>query len=340
MISQKQLIDAFVHLGAFMHLIEQREKGNEQLIKIHELIEREQHYNGWFVPKNIYQAIGALASLLDNKKLEDWVSSYNYALSPQKVGIIMAGNIPLVGFHDFLAVLISGHKAVIKLSSDDSRLLPVLISELINYNSALKDRIQVVEQLKEVDAVIATGSNNSALYFEKYFGKYPHIIRKNRTSIAVVDGTETTEELNLLGTDIFSYFGLGCRNISKVFIPKDFDLDRLFNGVYSFADIVNHKKYANNYDYYKAIYLMNQEKILENGFLLTKETSELHSPLAVLYYQRYNDLKEVTDFIAEHQEQLQVVVGKGFVPFGCAQNPALTDYADGVDTLSFLEKLG
>jgi hypothetical protein len=251
----------------------------------------------------------------------------------------MAGNIPLVGFHDFLSVLMSGNIAVIKLSSDDNRLLPVLIEMLLLLQPELDERIFIVDRIKNIDAVIATGSNNSARYFEKYFGHLPNIIRKNRTSVAVLNGNETETDLMELGKDLFTYFGLGCRNVSHVMIPHDFDLDRLFKAIVDYGDIINHHKYANNYDYYKAIYLLNREEFMENGFVLTKETKVLFAPISVINYQRYTTKSEVVDFIGDYREEIQVVVGLDFLPFGKAQSPTLTDYADGVDTMAFLTKL-
>ena len=337
--NQHDIIQAFSKLGAFMKSLCDQEAANEELVYIREVIQREKNHNGWFTVQSIYKSLESLSEMLSVKDLDEWASHYTFTSSPKRVAVIMAGNIPLVGFHDLLCVLVSGHHALIKLSSDDSRLLPLFLERLVQLDPCMKERFTVVPRLNESEAVIATGSNNSARYFEKYFGHQPHIIRRNRTSVAIIDGSESPKELELLGEDIFSYFGMGCRNVSQLFIPKDFDIDRFFAAIIGYSDIINHNKYGNNYDYYKAIYLMNQEKLLENGFLLTKESNELFSPIAVLYSHRYNSPEEVSDFLAKHEEDIQAVIGHGYIPFGQAQHPKLTDYADGVDTMDFLQNL-
>jgi hypothetical protein len=316
-----------------------QEVTNDELEGIREIIRREKNHNGWFTENSIYKSLEALSDMLSSRDLEEWAAQYTFTSSSKRVGIIMAGNIPLVGFHDLLCVLVSGHHALIKLSSDDSRLLPIFLEKLVQFDARMKSRFTRIERLNESEAVIATGSNNSARYFEKYFGHQPHIIRKNRTSVAIIDGTESPEELELLGEDIFIYFGMGCRNVSQLFIPNNFDIDRFFAAIVGYSDIINHNKYGNNYDYYKAIYLMNQEKLLENGFLLTKESNELFSPIAVLYYHRYASPEEISDFLTKHEEDIQAVIGHGYIPFGQAQHPGLSDYADGVDTMDFLQNL-
>lgn len=224
-------------------------------------------HNQWFTKESVYEAFNGISSWLSEEQLEQWASNYTFAENPKKIAVIMAGNIPLVGFHDWVAVFLSGHKAIVKLSSDDKILFPALINILKLWYSEIDNWVQFSDQkLPEFDAVIATGSDNSAVYFNSYFGKYPHIIRKNRTSIAVLNGDETKEELAILGKDIFTYFGLGCRNVSKILIPSDFVLDRFFEAIYDFNPIIYHNKYANNYDYNKAVYLMNTLPILDNGF--------------------------------------------------------------------------
>ncbi|MCE3295040.1 MAG: acyl-CoA reductase [Crocinitomicaceae bacterium] len=312
----------------------------EEYDTIRALINKQFHLNGWFTVENVRQSLTAWGKLLKDKNLEKWTAPYEFTAAPKRVGLIMAGNIPLVGFHDLLSVVVSGHHAVVKLSSSDQTLLPALLNALFQFEPELKQQITIsAGRLGEIDAVIATGSNNSLHYFESYFGKYPHIFRRNRTSLAVLDGTETGEELNALGSDIFSYFGLGCRNVSQLFVPQDFVLDRFFEGIFPYGDIVNHHKYANNYDYNKAVFLMNREEILDNGFLLLRESADLHSPLGMIYYKRYSDKKEVEGFIAQQKENLQAIVGHGYLPFGKAQSPELWDYADGVDTLKWLSDL-
>jgi hypothetical protein len=302
-------------------------------------------YNGWFTPQNVRNAMQAWGDSLQETEIEDWLSAYPTleGLPGNKtVAIICAGNIPMVGLHDVLCVLLSGNKVLIKLAQDDNKLLPMVLHWLQNSSTLFENKVAYATgKLEQFDGVIATGSNNSARYFEQYFGSYPHIIRKNRTSVAVINGSETEEELAALGKDIFAYFGLGCRNVTKLFIPQDFDLDRFFKAIYSFHPIGMHNKYANNYDYNKAVWLLNQEDLLENGFLILKKDSEnLTCPTASLYYQRYSSKEEIQKLLLERQDEIQCVVGHNYIPFGNAQSPRLSDYADGVDTVSFLCQLG
>lgn len=345
---QKLMVKAFETLGKIMVSLGNGEEwqGYESGVNEKEyndlvyIINRQHIYNGWFTKESVQQSLKALGSKLNEEELNNWLSNYSFTSASKSVAVIMAGNLPLVGFHDFMCVLLSGHTVIAKLSSDDNKLLPALASILFEINPEFKQKVKFsIGKLEGMDAVIATGSNNSSLYFEKYFGHLPHIIRKNRTSIAVLDGSESKEQLENLGKDIFTHFGLGCRNVTQLLMPKDFDLDRIFGAIVGFSDIVNHNKYANNYDYNKAIYLMNQEDLLENGFILFKESKDIHSPLAVMYYHRYENETEVTDFLKEHENITQCVVGNKHLPFGEAQNPQLSDYADGVDTMKFLEDL-
>lgn len=306
-----------------------------------ELISKVHIYNGWFTKSSVQTAFKGIATWLEEDRLKEWVNKYSLQSSkPKRVAIIMAGNIPLVGFHDFLSVFLSGHKAIIKLSSSDQHLFKAILHYLSIMDERIKDFVEINDKfLEEFDAVIATGSDNSSKYFESYFGKHPHIIRKNRTSVAVIDGSETKEELTELGRDIFTYFGLGCRNVSQLWIPMDFDINRFFEAIYEFNPIINHNKYANNYDYNKAVYLMNKANLLDNGFLLLKEDFNLNSPLGMLHYVRYQDSIDAEHFLQDNKDKIQVIVGKNYLPFGMAQMPNLTDYADGVDTMKFLTEL-
>jgi len=256
------------------------------------------------------------------------------------IGIICAGNIPMVGFHDVLSVIISGHKALIKLSSDDNKLIPALLQLAEKFDPSLKGCYQIIPQkLEGFDAVIATGSTNTSRYFHYYFKDIPHIIRKGRTSVAVLTGNESTEELLGLGNDIFDYFGLGCRSISKIYIPENYKLDTFFEAIFPFNDVINHNKYANNYDYNKAVWLLNKEQLLDNGFVLLKEEQEIASPTASLFYQRYAERDKLNSLLAEKSENLQCIVGEGYIPFGQTQCPMLWDYADNIDTMKFLSSL-
>ena len=254
----------------------------------------------------------------------------------------VAGNIPLAGFHDLLSILVSGHALMAKLSSKDSVLPTFLADKLVEIEPKFAPAISLVPRLRGFDAVIATGSDNSARYFQYYFGKYPHIIRKNRTSCAILEGTENDEELRLLGKDVFSYFGLGCRNVSKIFVPEDFDPVRLVNAWDVYVDIIHHHKYHNNYDYQKSILLVNKIPFYDSGFVILQENEKLVSPISVVYLQRYTNLDALTTHLDEIEEKVQCIVGKtrpANVPFGQAQEPELWDYADAVDTMKFLEEL-
>lgn len=330
-------IESFVKLGNLLNKYTNARGESEHELEL--AINRASVYNGWFTTNNVRKALAAIVEMLSEEQLRSWLGAYKLN-GEKRVAIIMAGNIPLVGFHDLLAVLISGHTAVIKMSSDDNQLLPIILDELKAIEPTFADKILFAEdKMENFDAVIATGSDNSARYFEHYFGKYPHIIRKTRSSAAILDGTESEEELSGLANDVFQYFGLGCRSVSKVFLPKDYDLNLLFNAFYAHKEVIDNKKYGNNYDYNKAVYMMGQHDITENGFLIMKEESALKSPVSVLHYEFYDDLDLVHRLIADYQEQIQCVTGKGFIPFGKAQCPALDDYADGVDTMEFLQSI-
>lgn len=304
-------------------------------------INRQFQLNGWFTKESVQQSVFALGEWLEKPNLEKWLSYYQFNDGqPKKVGIIMAGNIPLVGFHDFLCVVLSGNSAVCKLSSDDKTLLPALVNCLYHFLPELKSRIAFSEgKIGEIDAVIATGSNNSMVYFEQYFGKYPHIFRKNRTSVAVIDGTENKDDLMALGKDLFTYFGLGCRNVTHLLLPENYDLSLFFEGIFPYGEIINHFKYSNNYDYNKAVYLMNQLPLLDNNFVLLRESEDLHSPLAMIHYHYYKNEEEINNYTQQYEDSIQVIVGKNNTPFGEAQSPSLMDYADGIDTMKWLENL-
>jgi hypothetical protein len=331
---------------------------DEQMLAI---IDSEQHYNAWFTPINTLNAVKAIGNMLNREDLATWLSLEPGVQSPEskkaqdsrlkaqdskKVGLILAGNIPLVGFHDVLCVLASGHHALIKASTQDARLIKYILNMLVEIAPEFEDSFSFVERLANFDAVIATGSNNTSRYFEYYFGKVPNIIRKNRNSVAVLTGKESTEQLFLLGHDIFDFFGLGCRNVSKLFVPKGYDFVPFFEAIEPHQPIINHHKYNNNYDYNKSIYLVNGDKHLDNGFLLVKEDERMASPLAVLYFEYYDDIDDAQIRLAGLSEQIQCIVSdtelhldNQIVGFGESQKPQLWDYADGVDTMSFLTRL-
>ena len=328
----EERINAFSRLGRFL-------KQNSNL-EFAQKIKDAEVQNPWFTLENQKQAINAWANHLTAENLKAWLIPYHLKenKSSLQVLIIMAGNIPLVGFHDLLSVLITGNNVIVKMSVEDNIILPFIVKKLIVINPEFENRIQFVEDIKDkkINAVIATGSDNSSKYFNYYFKDVKKIIRKNRKSLAILDGTENQNDLNELAKDIFSYFGLGCRNISKLFLPKGYDLNKLFETFFSFKKIIESKKYANNYDYHKAIFLMGNHKITDNGFLLLKEDTSLQSPLAMLYYEFYSEMEEVDNFISDNKEKIQSVVSKKHIAFGQSQNPNLWDYADGVDTIEFL----
>ena len=307
------------------------------------LIQNSWAKNGWFSPDSIREAVQNIAQhYLSREKLEEWVQRYDIPERqprPQRVGLVMAGNVPLVGFHDLLSVLVSGHIALVKMSSKDNMLLPAMLGELVEIAPEMKQQVILAGQLKEMDAVIATGSSNSARYFNYYFEKYPHIIRRNRNSVAVLTGNESEEQVRQLGKDIFTYYGLGCRNVSKVYVPKAFDFPLFIGRLEDFQYVLENTKYANNYMYYKSLYLLNRVPHLDSGFMLMKEDAEIATPVSVLNYETYESLEQVQEQLAQQQEQLQVVVSSELedaTPFGEAQHPQLWDYADGVDTMKFL----
>lgn len=311
--------------------------------KFETLKRQAQYKNAWFTPEHIDLAITGVQKLLNRDSLHKWVSTYQLEeISPKQVGIVMAGNIPLVGFHDMLSVLISGHKVAIKMSSQDEILMSAVVQELLAVAPAFDAYIEIKAQLKEIDAVIATGSDNSSRYFEYYFAKMPHVIRKNRTSVAVIEGDETQEDLDLLWQDVYLYFGLGCRNVSKIFIPKNYDLTHILRSWENKGNLTHHHKYFNNYEYNKSIYLINKVPHLDTGYGLWLENEALVSPISVTYYSQYESEQELENWFTENAEKIQCIVSKGkskYLPFGEAQLPEVWDYADGVDTLAFLERL-
>ncbi|RMA64494.1 acyl-CoA reductase [Ulvibacter antarcticus] len=304
------------------------------------------NHNGWFTSENLQFTCNSWSEALSEENLQKWVAAYDFSASEasektKTIAIIMAGNIPMVGFHDFLSVLISGHKVLAKLSSKDNQLLPYLAKYLVEIEPKFEPYISFTkEKLENFDAVIATGSDNSSRYFDYYFGKYPHIIRKNRNSVAVLTGKETPQQMEALADDIFRYFGLGCRNVSKIYLPKGYEMDRFFNGMFSWKEMINNNKYINNYDYNKAVYLMSGFDLLDNEFLLLKESEDHSSPISVIYYEYYNDLSELKIKLEAEKEKIQLIVANAGlnkeIPFGKAQQPELWDYADGIDTLQFL----
>lgn len=345
--------NAFIELGRFLSqfsLDNSQQKENVQYNEpfydqMLELVQRSKSHNGWYTEEQVFFALGSWAEALTAENLDNWLSKYNLEnVVPKTVGLVLAGNIPLVGFHDFLSVLITGHKALVKTSSNDQQLLPFLAKYLVTVEPEFSSYITFTEgKLENFDAVIATGSNNTARYFEYYFKDKPAIIRKNRNSAAILTGNENREELVALGEDIFRYFGLGCRNVSKLFVPRGYDFKLFFEAMYEYRDVIHYEKYANNYDYNKAVFLMSNFKLLDNEFLTIKEDTGYSSPISSVFYEYYDSLDEIKQKLEAEHEQLQCVVSNGLtdncIPFGQTQKPALWDYADNVDTIAFLSKI-
>ncbi len=310
-----------------------------------ELIHTSVHYNGWFTPEQVINAVRSWSKVLTEENIDTWTSKYDLESEPLKrVGMILAGNIPLVGFHDLLSVLLSGNIAIVKLSSNDQKLLPFLVRYLVSIEPGFDERVVFIEgRLEGFEAVIATGSNNTARYFEYYFSKYPSIIRKNRNSVAILDGNESEEQLIALGKDIFTYFGLGCRNVSKFYVPNGYNFDAFFNAMFYYKELIEYEKYSNNYDYNKAVFLMSEFKILDNGFMTIMEDKGYASPISSVFYEYYDDLDELNNRLLEEEDKLQCIVSTKLIgnsiAFGETQEPKLWDYADGVDTMDFLLKL-
>lgn len=342
----QQRINAIIKLGTVLSKMNSESKDPEVIA----LFEQAKAHNGWFTPDNIDFACQNWSAALSEENIGRWLSEYDpnkFQVAKndvKKVAIIMAGNVPLVGFHDFISVLLSGHKVLAKLSSNDKILLPYLAKRLIEIEPEFEGFIFFTEEkLENFDAVIATGSNNTARYFDHYFGKYPNIIRRNRNSVAILSGQESAQQLEALSHDIFRYFGLGCRNVSKIYIPKDYNFDAFFNAMFTWKEVIHDNKYMNNYDYNKAVYLMSLLAILDNEFLLLKEDSGFSSPISVVFHEQYENKEALTQHLSDQEDHIQCVVSEmglpNEIPFGKAQTPSLWDYADGVDSIQFLLNL-
>lgn len=346
-------INAFVELGKFLTQFEQIDPVKDSSVKYNDLffdgfkhqLKLAEETNGWFTKDNLIYSLKGWSNQLTYSYINTFILKYDMtSISCKNVAIIMAGNIPLVGFHDFFSVLISGHNVVVKQATNDKQLLPLIAKYLEIVEPGFKSKITFVDgQLKDFDAVIATGSDNTARYFEYYFREVPSIIRNNRNSVAVLNGNETKNDLEALSIDIFRYYGLGCRNVSKLFVPKSYDFKDFFQSIYSWHPIINQSKYANNYDYNKAVYLMSEFDMLENGFLMLKEDHRYSSPIATLFYEFYDSKKTLKKRLNKDHTKIQCVVASNFldseIKFGCTQTPNLWDFADNVDTIEFLLKI-
>lgn len=341
---QEDIINGFVQLGAVFKQLSANEPWTIEK-KISEnsydgfslAIEREVFHNGWFEETMIKKSLLGITTWLDLDTLTQWSKHYPFQEKSKNIAVIMASNIPLVGFHDFLCVLISGNKIQIKLSTEDNRLFKWIRTALIEIDPGFVELIHIPEgKLSGFDAVIATGGGASVQHFSSYFSHVPHLFRGNRSSIAVLTGKESDADMRALGKDIFDYFGRGCRNVSHLLLPKDFELNRFFEGIVSYSEVINNKKYGNNYDYNKAIHLMNLVPFLDNNFMLLMENEQLQAPLSMVYFHYYSNEEEVKNYLEVHKEQLQCIVGLEHLPFGSTQEPQIKEYADGIDTMQWL----
>jgi hypothetical protein len=347
-VKRDELIALFVQLGKVCGELGNRndcksfEIGvtSEEFEKLEYIVNRQFVFNGWFTKENVERSLLDWSNLLTEVKMNNWLANYTVSENRKSVGVIMAGNIPLVGFHDLASVIFSGNVAVCKMSSEDNTLLPALLEMMVKWNPDFINHFRLTAgKIGEINALIATGSNNSVQHFEQYFGHLPHIFRRNRTSVAILTGLETFEEREALGADIFTYYGLGCRNVSHLLLPENYDIDLFFKGIFNFKDVVFNKKYGNNYDYNKAIFLMNKFNLLDNNFVLLRETEDLHSPLAMVHHHVYKSQTDIDAYLNQNKDSIQAIIGHGYLPFGTAQAPAWEDYADGIDTMDWLIKL-
>ena len=325
-------IDLLVKLGEYFVL------NDDELQSVKQ---KAYYQNPWFGIEFIDLALKNIAqNFLQKDLLEKWIKQYDITEPSQqkKVGIVMAGNIPLVGFHDFLCVFINGHEAIIKPSSKDEILVKHIAEKFFAWNDASNQNIVFAENLKHCDAYIATGSNNSSRYFEYYFAKYPHLIRRNRTSVALLNGNETTEELSLLADDMQLYYGMGCRNVTKLFVPEGYDFIALLDALRKYNYFADFHKYRNNYDYQLALLIMNHKFYMTNDSIILTENESVFAPVSQVNYSYYNETKTLAESLQSNMD-IQCIVGKNFMPFGKSQSPLLTDYADGIDTMQFLKQL-
>jgi hypothetical protein len=344
-------ISALTKLGDALEKVIAKEKGQalnltEAEEKFLDIVHLARSYNGWFSVASVINSCEGIRSFLTEESLITWLAPYKEELAliknKKNVLIVMAGNIPMVGFHDLLCVLLCGHKATIKFSSDDHKLIPALLEILNSIEPGFQQEVEFVERpTKGFNVVIATGSDNTARYFEYYFGKHPNIIRKNRISVAVLNGKESLAELTLLAKDVFQYYGLGCRNVSKIFVPKNYSFNLLMEAFKTYLPYLDNNKYQNNLEYQKAVMLLNKDPFIDGGFLFLKEAETPFTAVSLLNYEHYEDAAELKPFFEKYKDKIQCVVGayENGLPFGTAQSPALCDYADGVDTMKFLLSL-
>ncbi|MEW6773099.1 MAG: acyl-CoA reductase [Bacteroidota bacterium] len=333
---------AFENLSSILNNYCNRNQKDKYYSLIETSVYQAEVHNPWFIERFVKVILSHIAEMTKKESIEKLIDDFKPSQKPKKVLVIAAGNIPMVSFHDVMCVLLSGHYLVFKPSSKDKVLMKTIFNILSDIDVTIKERVFIQDDVissNEIDAVIATGTNYTAAYIHQYFSKYPRIVRNNRTSLAIINNTTTDDELKKLADDILLYFGMGCRNVSKLFVPEDFDIQRIFKSVLDYGFFMQHHKYMNNYEYYRSIYLLNRESFLENNFLILKETTALHAPVANLFYERYKHIEDVHQFIQQHKDEIQCVVGKNFVPFGKAQFPDILEFADGINTKEFLMSL-
>lgn len=331
--------NALIELGKELKAYSNNMLDDRLSLEYDEVLAKSEIKNPWFIKTFILQALDVWSDALSEKGVNEWLNNYTLNENIKNISVIGAGNIPLVAFHDCISVLASGHNLWLKCSTDDEVLLPFMLKRLTAFEKSLEQRVELKTRgLQNADALIATGSNNSSRYFEYYFRHMPKILRKNRSSVAVIPEDVTDETLQLLADDMFSYFGKGCRSVGKLFVHENFNIQRIFENSVKYSEFKNHNKYVNNFDYHRAIYLMNQDKFLENDFFAIKESENMHAPVGVYFYERFTDLNKVKEKIDAHSEELQVVSGlDATTAIGCNQLTTLLDYADGVDTMEFLQ---
>ncbi len=342
--TRSQLITDLATLGPWLASLSATDRSQSEVFSaelteaFHSVISREIYRNGWFEPREVKQSLNGIARWLNYETLHAFSSPYAYHEFRPSLGLILAGNLPMVGFHDILCGLLSGYTLQIKLSSDDQQLIPLLVRGLTELNPLYAELIQLNPQkLSGFDAVIGTGSDSTLLHFQSYFKNIPHLLRGNRTSVAILSGDESPEELHALGRDIFQYFGRGCRNVTHLIVPEGYSFDAFFEAIMPFQTVIQNKKYGNNYDYNRAIHLLSRQPLLDNGFLLLHESTALHPPLAMIHYHSYTHRSEAIEYINQHQDKIQCVSGTVEVPFGTTQEPRIDDFADGINTMEWLE---
>ncbi|MCX7728538.1 MAG: acyl-CoA reductase [Bacteroidia bacterium] len=336
------IYQSFIQLSEILKRYLRHDFNSEYTSYIQNSIQQAEINNPWFIEKFTRVMLSHISDLTSKESIEKYVSDWTPAKKPKNILVIAAGNVPMVSFHDAMTVLLSGHRLMFKPSSKDTVLMEMILNILQKINPSLHNKIIILKStisLNEINAVIATGTNNTALQIHQYFSKYPRIVRNNRTSLAIIHDTITNDELKKLADDIFLFFGLGCRNVSKIFIPHHFDIQKIFQSLYHYNFVMQHHKYMNNYDYYRSIYLLNKESFLENNFLILKESQQLHAPVANLFYEKYHTLSEVENYISQYQNDIQTIVSSQHTAFGKAQFPDINDFADGINTKEFLINL-